>query len=348
MPKQLQLNIPTPCHENWDKMTTVEKGKFCGSCQKQVIDFTAMSDRELALFFKKPSTGSVCGRFMSDQLDRSIEIPKKRVPWVKYFFQIALPAFFVSKVSAQNIDRKWEAKPVADTSNRIVTTQLRTLGMVLPTSIKPAEEKPVVPVVVKKDTARLISGAVVDVTGNAIPGASIVLKGANRGVAADANGNFRIIAKSGDCLIVSAAGFESKDVFVSESNNCNIVIAPNNLIGGEVVIVAGGVSVKRTKKTIPLIKDISMQPVLHSFKFYPNPVVAGSSITIDWKVESEGYHVMQLVNLAGQAVYQKEIWIDADARLLQLDIPSVTAGNYLLSIANKINGKKYTEKISIQ
>src|SRR5436190_2476819 len=102
MKKQIQLSIPTPCHEDWDKMNPVEKGRFCDSCQKKVIDFSNMSDREIAAFFKKPSTGSVCGRFMQDQLDRSIEIPKKRIPWVKYFFQITIPLFLANlKSTAQ-------------------------------------------------------------------------------------------------------------------------------------------------------------------------------------------------------------------------------------------------------
>src|SRR5688572_18266689 len=99
MRKQIQLNIPNPCHENWDQMTPMDKarpedqvgrGRFCGSCQKQVVDFTTMSDEQLVLFFKKQiqsssGEGSVCGRFMQDQLDRSIDIPKKQIPWVKYF-----------------------------------------------------------------------------------------------------------------------------------------------------------------------------------------------------------------------------------------------------------------------
>lgn len=72
-----------------------EKGRFCGSCQKTVIDFTTMSDRQIAAFFKKP-TGLTCGRFHQDQLNREIEIPKKRIPWVKYFFTVAIPAFFAS------------------------------------------------------------------------------------------------------------------------------------------------------------------------------------------------------------------------------------------------------------
>jgi hypothetical protein len=102
MSKKLQITIPTPCHENWDNMTNVQQGKFCGSCQKNVVDFSDMSDRQVAEFFKKPSTGSVCGRFMTDQLERDIEIPRKRIPWIKYFFQFAFPAFLVSiKASAQ-------------------------------------------------------------------------------------------------------------------------------------------------------------------------------------------------------------------------------------------------------
>src|SRR5258706_5192563 len=102
MRKKLQLSIPTPCHENWDNMTPVARGKFCGSCQKQVMDFSNMSDREIAQFFKKPPTGSVCGRFMNEQLDRSIEVPKKRIPWVKYFFQITIPIFLANlKSTAQ-------------------------------------------------------------------------------------------------------------------------------------------------------------------------------------------------------------------------------------------------------
>jgi len=82
--KKIHLSIPRPCHENWDAMTPSDKGRFCASCQKTVIDFTNMSDRQLAAFFKKPPS-SVCGRVYDDQLNRGIEIPRKRIPWIKYF-----------------------------------------------------------------------------------------------------------------------------------------------------------------------------------------------------------------------------------------------------------------------
>src|SRR3954471_1426107 len=108
--RKISLTIPGPCHEDWNKMTPCDKGKFCASCQKTVIDFTNMSDRQIAEHFKKQE-GSVCGRFMGDQLNRDIDIPRKRIPWIKYFFQFALPTFLISmKAGAQ----KGEVVPKVD------------------------------------------------------------------------------------------------------------------------------------------------------------------------------------------------------------------------------------------
>ena len=53
MAKYLNLQIPRGCGEDWQSMLPDKKGKFCISCQKQVIDFTKMSDREIVTFFKK-------------------------------------------------------------------------------------------------------------------------------------------------------------------------------------------------------------------------------------------------------------------------------------------------------
>ena len=47
MKKSFKINIPEPCHEDWAQMTSTEKGKFCDSCAKEVIDFTNKSDEQL-------------------------------------------------------------------------------------------------------------------------------------------------------------------------------------------------------------------------------------------------------------------------------------------------------------
>src|ERR1044071_9403993 len=131
MKKHIQLSIPTPCHEDWGNMNPVETGRFCNSCQKQVVDFTNMSDRDVALFFKKPSTDSVCGRFMREQLDRDIAIPQKRIPWLKYFFQFALPAFIVSaKATAQGKIKLTNVLTAAEKQR--CDKASGTLGMIVP------------------------------------------------------------------------------------------------------------------------------------------------------------------------------------------------------------------------
>jgi hypothetical protein len=80
METQLKISIPTPCHENLSVMDKTENGKFCLSCQKEVIDFTKMSDEDIILYFEKKKSGEakVCGTFRVDQVlenKKTIEIP---------------------------------------------------------------------------------------------------------------------------------------------------------------------------------------------------------------------------------------------------------------------------------
>jgi len=63
------IHIPEPCHENWDKMSKTDKGRFCLSCTKEVVDFTNMSKGEIVDTIQH-STGSTCGHFHTHQLDQ--------------------------------------------------------------------------------------------------------------------------------------------------------------------------------------------------------------------------------------------------------------------------------------
>lgn len=253
MSKKIQLSIPVPCHEDWDKMSPVEKGKFCGSCQKQVVDFTRMSDREVALFFKKPSTGSVCGRFMTDQLNRDIAIPKKRIPWIKYFFQIALPALLFSKLSAQKTIGKVLPPVTRDTTRISVKEELRTLGMVLPTCIKPVEEKKVI-TALKGDTTAIsaesittINGEIKDESGLPITSASIYIKGTHIGTVSNEKGLFHIRAKAGDILQISSIGYEASEIIIRTQEKLSVQLKQEAILGGEVVVVTVGyVSAKKS------------------------------------------------------------------------------------------------------
>lgn len=63
------MKIESPCHENYQAMTSSNDGRFCQSCQKVVIDFTQMKAEEIKQHFQNNSKEHVCGRFKSVQLD---------------------------------------------------------------------------------------------------------------------------------------------------------------------------------------------------------------------------------------------------------------------------------------
>jgi hypothetical protein len=71
--KVVQYSIAEPCHESWASMTPSEQGRFCHSCAKPVVDFTRMSDAEV-MKIMSATTGSVCGRMTSYQLNREFTL----------------------------------------------------------------------------------------------------------------------------------------------------------------------------------------------------------------------------------------------------------------------------------
>jgi hypothetical protein len=104
-PHQITLSIPTPCHEDWDKMTANEKGRHCANCNKTVVDFTNYTDKELVEFFKK-NTGNVCGRMNNYQVNREllfIEQPNRSF-FYKLLYGTALASWFgiAATAGAQN------------------------------------------------------------------------------------------------------------------------------------------------------------------------------------------------------------------------------------------------------
>lgn len=118
-------------------------------------------------------------------------------------------------------------------------------------------------------------------------------------------------------------------------------------------MVLGGISIIRYKtknelKNVPLMPAATDDKNTAAFKVFPNPVESGGNLNIEWKQTEEGYYTLQLLNQSGQSVHQQEIWIDAEARLLNIDVPPVAAGAYFLTLINMKSGRKYTEKILIQ
>lgn len=99
MSKRLHITIPSPCHEDWQQMTPVDKGRFCASCQKKVHDFSNMPGTKIASILKKESY--VCGTLSREQLDNGIPLhDKKKGIWLAGLVSAAL-AIAIPKAVAQ-------------------------------------------------------------------------------------------------------------------------------------------------------------------------------------------------------------------------------------------------------
>jgi len=196
MSANINISIPTPCHENWQDMTVADKGRFCASCQKNVVDFTQSSDRHIAEVFKKE--GYVCGRFLKSQLERDLVIPKEKNRW--WMAASAAVVAFVGlgsgKVFAQTV--KTETVQVEKDTTTINT---------IPTG-----------------STRIITGTVVDDTGLPIPGTNVINLTTEKGIQTDFDGVFAIDAKKGDILVFTFRDFGTATVVITDVPTLKITL----------------------------------------------------------------------------------------------------------------------------
>jgi len=61
------FRIESPCSENWNEMTSTQKGAFCQKCTTEVHDFTGKSNSEIRAVLLENSGKQVCGRYTIDQ-----------------------------------------------------------------------------------------------------------------------------------------------------------------------------------------------------------------------------------------------------------------------------------------
>ncbi|GAB4035957.1 carboxypeptidase-like regulatory domain-containing protein [Spirosoma jeollabukense] len=112
--QSLTIQIPQPCHERWDDMQPHEQGRFCANCQKMVVDYTALSDRELVKLLTKPLTTS-CGRFRDEQLNRPLLVanPVATSVWRQWLGFLTLSLFGWQTARAQQSQTDRSSRPVA-------------------------------------------------------------------------------------------------------------------------------------------------------------------------------------------------------------------------------------------
>jgi hypothetical protein len=216
-----QLNIPTPCHERWEDFTPTNTGGFCGACQKNVIDFTKMTDSELVAYFRdlNHTNGQSCGRFRSDQLGKDFDVNAWFPDWN-----------FSDTILNYEI-------PLSDFSNASKTIKLPAIkGMKIVRNLTMAM---LTFVWVEQGMAqqRQIKGQVTDSEGVPLIGTSVSVKGTKRGVNTDKDGKYQLVVEEKDVLIFSFVGFKSEEQKVG--NITPVVQMQEDVMGLSGVVVLG-------------------------------------------------------------------------------------------------------------
>ena len=203
---KIKISIPQPCHENWEGMTTVDKGKFCNSCQKNVYDFTSLSDREIINAFDKNK--NLCGRFLNSQLNRDLVKPKEKNSLWLATTTALISLIGLSEVKAQEkVKTEQTDKKVFSDSIKIENEEIEVTGVVY-------------------DKNRLIP----------IPGVDIIIKGKSIHTQTDNNGLFKIKGEIGDTLLVIFIGYEDKKLVIKNSEIMSIIIEYAPALEGDVYV----------------------------------------------------------------------------------------------------------------
>lgn len=130
----MKIYIPEPCHENWGAMTPNEQGRFCGSCQKTVVDFTNFSAEDIQNYFTKHYGQKVCGRFKQQQLNSiDIQIPSvifNQIPASRKFALALLLVFGTTLFSCTDNQGQpatlGEVKLIDTVKTKLDTTKIET------------------------------------------------------------------------------------------------------------------------------------------------------------------------------------------------------------------------------
>ncbi|MDC9723149.1 MAG: carboxypeptidase-like regulatory domain-containing protein [Urechidicola sp.] len=214
MKNQINLEINTPCSENFNQFTPTLDGGFCGTCQKEVIDFSKKSPEEIMNYFKNYSNQDTCGKFNSSQLKTYSEKSSQRK---KLRFLSGIGLAFLSLFTFNTMQAQTE-------------------------TVKPAPSKTIT---TQQEATIIVKGTVSDDT-TVLPGVSVLLEGTTIGTETDFDGNFEFPKplKNGDVLVFSFIGLKSQKVVITDDNSASDVALKVDMQLSEIVIL-GKVAVKK-------------------------------------------------------------------------------------------------------
>ena len=354
--QKLQLSIPTPCHENWENMTPEGQGRFCGSCAKQVIDFSTMTDNQLLLYFANLKNENVCGRVYPDQLNRTFVAPEpaRKKIWLYWQYVLALLMFFFARgqqTKAQSGIPKTALQP-AKPGNINEPVRIMLGGIRRTPTTETAAPRTV--------TSKKIS--VQDDAGERIPLVTAELLPSGRLFIAGEDGILHIANyRAGDSIKISSVDHEAKTVAIKEIDAVIIITRKIKTLGEVTVnstgqtqgklIMAGGISYGRVIKSNSL-KD-TLQNIFsfagNDVRVFPNPAKQGNSIHLSVKLKKSGTYKLIFSDVAGKQLQQQNLIATANQEFQQVTVPvSWASGLYFVQMVDEKNKQMGTAKFIVE
>ena len=206
MNQNISILIKKPCSERVDQFRPTSAGGFCSSCQKEVTDFTAMSDREIIDYFQNEES-RVCGRFHPSQLrmySASVSPPKRHSSALAGIGLVGFSLLWLLP-TRHSLAQQYESPTVTvaqePTSQQDSNSQAR------------AEEY-------------TVEGSVVD-DSRPLPGVSVALKGSAIGTSTDVDGQFTFPKplKVGETLLFSFIGYDTQEFVITQQATDSLTIS---------------------------------------------------------------------------------------------------------------------------
>lgn len=215
MRKAIKVNIPEPCHEDWNKMSPRDKGRHCAACNKTVMDFTSRTDEQIVKTLT--NTEQICGRFKTSQLNREMVLTRKDKN--NYLSLIASGVLAFMTLGSQDILAQGSPKTVKVDSLKTPKVKGKIAQSIL-------KEKVVTGLVTTAED------------GLPLPGASVIVKGTARGAQTDIDGKYSIKVSVGEILQFSYVGQKDSQVIIGSANKYDVSLEQDSTL--EYVHVVGG------------------------------------------------------------------------------------------------------------
>ncbi|MFK7981467.1 MAG: carboxypeptidase-like regulatory domain-containing protein [Saprospiraceae bacterium] len=342
--KALTLTIPEPCGENFNAMTPVKGGKFCGSCEKTIVDFRTMNDYQVLQFYKQ-NNGKICGVFNHRQLNRAMPFPMEVKPtsnW-KAIAALAAGVLFSGGLMAQTTPTVGKIAIATETINQSTPTEDTTTP------------------------EKIISGTVIDqAVGEGLIGANIIIVGTTIGTSTDLDGHFELKIPanlSAFELEITYTGFDNQTLLFNDkypipNQQIEIELTSGPYSGGLImgIMIAqdfeeaptcGTDEIITVEEDLPEItpsieKEITSEQQMTVF---PNPFV--DNIKVSYDFAEKGDYLFNVYDRSGRLLLAKSYHLSKGEQTVTLNTMTQNLNNgvYILQLSDNQDRILATKKV---